>query len=213
MSASTGLPHPTQSAHPPHQALGERRPDARGDTDAYLSALVGAVARGDQEAFAAFYDHTRRLVFGLALRVLGDRATAEEVTLDVYMQVWRQAGNFEAMRGRALTWLTMIARSRAIDRLRASGSARRVSEPLDAAFQIEAETETPEETSIFAERRRLVRSALGKLSPAERRLIETAYYEGLSHTEMAERFGLPLGTVKTRIRGGMIALKKHLATP
>lgn len=172
---------------------------------------MAAIARGDQEAFTAFYDQTHRLVFGLALRILGNRETAEEVTTDIYMQVWRQAAQFEAMRGTVLSWLMTIARTRSIDRLRSASYVRQETETLETVVHYVASGDSPERMSLYAERRQLVRGALAQLTPEQRTLIEAAYFEGLSQSELAERFALPLGTVKTRVRAGMTLLKKHFS--
>lgn len=184
---------------------------ARAQTDQNLVVLMAEIAQGDQDAFARFYDQTQRLVFGLALRVLNDRGIAEEVTMDVFMQVWRQAANFETVRGTVLSWLMTIARTRSIDRLRASSHLRQENETLDAVTEKAAPAENPEKASIYAERQALVREALQQLTPEQRVLIEAGYFEGLSQSELAEKFSLPLGTVKTRVRAAMMVLKKQLS--
>jgi RNA polymerase sigma-70 factor (ECF subfamily) len=189
----------------------DRKLAARRAQEQQLVTLMHAIAQGDQDAFATFYEQTERLVFGLALRILGNRETAEEVTTDIYMQIWRQAANFEMIRGTALSWLMTIARTRSIDRLRSSSHLRQETETLDTVVQHVAPGDNPERLSIYAERSRSVRHALNQLTPEQRALIEAAYFEGLSQTELAERFALPLGTVKTRVRAGMIILKKHFA--
>ncbi|HKP10617.1 MAG TPA: sigma-70 family RNA polymerase sigma factor [Blastocatellia bacterium] len=155
------------------------------------------------------YDATNRLVFGLILRIVADRATAEEVLLDVYTQVWRQAATYDANRGVPLAWIMTIARSRAIDRVRAGRHDQR-KEPLEAIGEISAVGISPEEASVHSERQRLVRSALSTLAPEQREVIELAYYSGLSHSEIALKLGQPLGTVKTRTRLGMIKLRDML---
>lgn len=176
-----------------------------------LLKLLGNIAAGDQAAFSQLYDQTNRAVFGLALRILSDRETAEEVTLDVFMQVWRQAANYDLSRGTPLAWLMMMTRSRAIDRLRSATHRTHETDDLETVSLTSAvDADTPEEASIFAERRKQVRAALRKLTNEQRLLIETAFFEGLSHSEIAERFQLPLGTVKTRIRAGIAVLRKHL---
>ncbi len=187
------------------------KPNTRSDQEPQLVALMAAIARGDQEAFATFYDQTHRLVFGLALRILSNRETAEEVTTDIYMQVWRQAANFEMVRGTVLSWLMTIARTRSIDRLRASSHLRQETETLETVVHYAALGETPETMSIYAERGQQVRDALAHLNPEQRALIEAAYFEGLSQSELAERFALPLGTVKTRMRAGMTILRQHFS--
>jgi RNA polymerase sigma-70 factor (ECF subfamily) len=206
---SAGFALSSLTSFSPEDLMPERPANSHKDPDVHLATLLQAIARGDQNAFADFYDLTSRQVFGLVRRILNDSAAAEEVTLDVFMQVWRQARNFEALRGKPVVWLMMIARSRAIDRLRAV-TRNRESEPLDSVIQTAAQHDSPEQNSLFAERCRIVREALEQLSTDQRALIETAYYEGLSHAELAAKFKLPLGTVKTRIRIGMNALRKHL---
>ena len=182
----------------------------RANADQHHIALLQGIARGEQDSFAAFYDQTNRLVFGLATRVLNDRSVAEDVTMDVYMQVWKQASQFETMRGAPLSWLMTITRTRAIDRLRASSHLRHESETLDNVMHKAANEDNPEKNSLYAEQRCIVRAALQHLSAEQRTLIEAAYFEGLSQTELAEKFALPLGTVKTRVRAGMQLLKKYL---
>jgi RNA polymerase sigma-70 factor (ECF subfamily) len=178
--------------------------------DADWTSLIKQMAAGDQSALATLYDTTSRLVFGLVLRILTDRATAEEVLLDIYTQVWRQAGAYDNTRGAPLAWLMTIARSRAIDRLRSGRNEQQSKEPLDSVGELSATTESPEEATAISERRTLVRSALESLSPEQREVIELAYYSGLSHSEIAARLGQPLGTVKTRTRLGMIKLREVL---
>jgi len=174
------------------------------------TALIKQMADGDQSALERLYDTTSRLVFGLVLRILTDRATAEEVLLDVYSQVWRQATLYDRSRGAPLAWLMTIARSRAIDRLRSGRLEQQSKEPLEAVGELSAGTSSPEEAASISERRLLVRSALETLSPEQREVIELAYYGGLSHSEIASRLGQPLGTVKTRTRLGMIKLREAL---
>ena len=181
-----------------------------GHHDQDLVALIGRVASGEQSAVTAVYDATNRLVFGLILRIVVDRATAEEVMLDVYTQVWRQAATYDKSRGVPLAWIMTIARSRAIDRFRAGKQDQQKKEPLEAIGEVRATGISPEEASVYSERQRLVRTALKELSPEQREVIELAYYSGLSHSEIALKLGQPLGTVKTRTRLGMIKLRDML---
>src|SRR5262245_36236736 len=160
-------------------------------------------AQGDEGALTALYDGTAATVNGLALRILGDPGAAEEVTGDVYLQVWRQAVRFDPRRGAPLTWLLMLTRSRAIDRLR-SGSGQATTAPLSRAATVASEAPDPEESSTIQERREAVRRALGEVPVEQRLAIELAYFSGLSHTEIAATLNEPLGTVKTRIRLGML---------
>jgi RNA polymerase sigma-70 factor, ECF subfamily len=175
-----------------------------------LEALVKQIAAGDQNALAALYDLTSRQVYGLILRVMNDTSLAEEVTLDVYTQVWRQAGNYDSQRGTPLTWLMIMARCRAIDRLRAGRLEYQRTEPLELSVNEQALDASPEESTLIAERQKLVRSALENLSLEQREVIELAYYSGLSHSEIAEKLAQPLGTIKTRIRAAMMKLKELL---
>jgi RNA polymerase sigma-70 factor (ECF subfamily) len=174
------------------------------------AALIKRVADGDQSALTELYDGTSRIVFGLVLRVVSDRSTAEEVLLDVYTQVWRQARTYDERRGSPLAWLMTIARTRGIDRLRSGRYEQQNKEALDSIREASAASASPEESTVEAERRKLVRAALDSLSAEQREVIELAYYSGLSHSEIALRLGQPLGTVKTRTRLGMIKLRDML---
>lgn len=178
--------------------------------DLELGRLIRGVADGDQSALAKLYDRSSRVAFGLILRVLGDPAMAEEVTLDVYTQVWRQAAAYDSSRGTPLAWLLTIARTRAIDRLRSGKQERQRSEPLDSADTIKSATGDPEESSVLSEQRTIVQGALAGLSPDQKEVIELAYFQGLSQSEIASKLGQPLGTVKTRTRLGLIKLRETL---
>ena len=172
--------------------------------------LIQRVAGGDEQALATLYDETSRLVYGLLLRVLSDPASAEEVLLDVYTQVWRQAATYSTERGAPLAWLTTIARSRAIDRLRSGRIERGRTEPLDPIMYRGASGEDVESEWAARETRKAVRVALDRLAPEQREVIELAYFSGMSHSEIAAAKGQPLGTVKTRIRLGMSKLREAL---
>lgn len=178
--------------------------------EAGWAELIQQMARGDQAALAEFYDQSSRLVFGLVLRIVKERGAAEEITLDTYHQVWRQAQSFDAARGKPSTWLLTIARSRAIDRLRASAWSRQEQTPLEEVTPFVATHDSPEKNAVLGERQRLVRAALSRLKAEQRVLIEAAFFGGLSHQELAEKLALPLGTVKTRIRTGMLKLRELL---
>jgi RNA polymerase sigma-70 factor, ECF subfamily len=179
------------------------------DRNKELAALITRVAARDQHAMAELYDATRRLVYGLVLRIVTDPAAADEALVDVYMQAWRQADRFDAERGAPLAWLTTIARSRALDRVRSGSYERKHSEPLDAASHHVA-AESADEAAFASETQAHVRRALNELTPEQREVIELAYYGGLSHSEIALDLGQPLGTVKTRTRLGMMKLRELL---
>lgn len=167
-------------------------------------------ASGDHDAFAAFYDATCSFVYSLALRILGNQADAEEVTLDVYVQVWRNPARFDEHRGGITAWLSMMARSRALDRCRSSGARHRWEEP-SGDFEEPAVRDTPERLAVQSQDRRDVAQALATLSAEQRQVIELAYFGGLSQSELAEHLGVPLGTVKTRVRLGMMKLREQLS--
>jgi RNA polymerase sigma-70 factor (ECF subfamily) len=174
-----------------------------------LATFIRGMADGDQSAMTALYDATNRLVYGLVLRILCDPAIAEEVMLDVYMQVWRQAAGYDMQRGSPLAWLTTVARSRAIDRLRSGKQRQQREEPLESADNHSSPANI-EEAACASELRVRVQAALDLLSPEQREVIELAYYGGLSHSEIATRLAKPLGTVKTRTRLGMMKLRESL---
>lgn len=182
----------------------------RGVQEQLWTLQIRQIAAGDQMALGQLYDGTSRFVYGLALRILGDPGEAEEVTLDVYEQVWRQAGDYSLRRGTPLVWLTMLTRSRAIDRLRVAKRQRHREESLDEAHHFASTLASPEEDALTVERRQLVQEALRNLNPDQRQAVELAYFHGMSHTEIAQYLGEPLGTVKTRIRSGMMKLREWL---
>jgi RNA polymerase sigma-70 factor (ECF subfamily) len=173
-------------------------------------ALVRRMAAGDHAAMAELYDQTNRMVFGLALRILGDAAAAEDVMVEVYAQIWKQAAGYDASRGSPSAWLLTVTRSRAIDAHRARGRER-ATEPLDALGELTSDGPGPEALSVAAERHRFVQSALTHLTAELRELIELAYFSGMSHSQIATALGQPLGTIKTRIRSAMMQLRERLA--
>jgi len=184
--------------------------EAGGLTEPLWNQYVRRTARGDERALAALYDGTRTLVYSLALRIVGAPPDAEEVALDVYTQVWRNAGQFDHTRGNVLAWLMMLTRSRAIDHLRSGASRRQREELWSEAVEPACSHENPEQETALREQQRMVRSALAMLSAEQREAIELAFFSGLSHSELAGRLGQPVGTVKTRIRLGMMKLRKLL---
>lgn len=171
---------------------------------------ISQVARGDEYALASFYEASSRLVYGLAFRLLGDASAAQEVTLDVYMQVWRRAKRFDSARGRVYTWLMVMARSRAIDRLRVSPRDPAQIDSLEAAAETRSETPGPEESAVTSQLLAYVRLNLKTLSEEQRQAIELAYFSGLSQNEIALQLNQPIGTIKTRIRHGILKLQRQL---
>ncbi len=175
------------------------------------AGLLARIALGDQSALAELYDASSARVFGLAMKILGDHAAAEETTLDVYTQVWRRISTYDAERGTPGSWLMTLAKHRAIDRFRSSYLERGRHVPLEQAAELPGREDTPEQYSAGLERQRLVQQALASLSVEQRQAIALAYYWGMSQSEIAEQLKLPLGTVKTRMRLGMIKLREGLA--
>ena len=175
-----------------------------------LTALIARLAHGEQQALAALYDATSAYVYGLALRIVQDQADAEDVTIEVYTQIYQQASHYDASRGTPLAWLLMLTRSRALDRRRHNASHQQREALLEMAASTPSTAPTPEEWSAQRDIQRAVQNALARLSPEQRQVIEIAYYEGLSRREIAEKLGQPLGTVKTRIRTAKMALRDLL---
>ena len=174
------------------------------------AALVQSIAAGDQLALHALYERTHRFVFTLILRITSNRETAEELTLDVFYDVWRRASRYDAGNGTVLGWIMNQARSRAIDRLRFEQRKKRVdAHPSDPDPAIE--TSDSHDVLEFKEQSRALRSALTVLTPDERQAIEAAFFSELTYAEVAARLEQPLGTVKTRIRSALHKLRRALA--
>ena len=171
--------------------------------------LLQAIARKDDLALAALYDRYRLILFGLLMRILNSREEAEDVLQEVFLQVWRRAADFDERRGRPFTWLVTLTRSRAIDRLRQLNSRERF---VSSDSELLADgVLDPAQDAVRSEERDLVAGALAELSEDQRRTLTLAYFEGLTQTEIAARLSSPLGTVKTRMRSGMIKLRELLS--
>jgi RNA polymerase sigma-70 factor (ECF subfamily) len=169
-------------------------------------ALVDRIVARDPSAIAELYDRHSRLLFGLIFRILKERGEAEDVLQEVFLSVWRRAESYSPSLGSPVGWLVGIARNRAIDRLRANRARLRA---MDVTFPPPL-VDNPESQAAREERQRDVTRALRALPAEQRTLIEEAYFLGLTHSELAARFCLPLGTVKTRVRMGMVALRQQL---
>lgn len=177
-----------------------------------LAELLARSARGDQQAFADLYDRTSARIYGMVLRVMRDAAQAAEVTQDVYLEIWRQSARFDASRSGVMPWLLMIAHRRAVDRVRAAQSST-VRDNRYAELNTERpydEVSERVESSIEAQR---VRKVLHDLTEVQREAISLAYFGGYTHSEVSELLHIPLGTVKTRIRDGLIRLRDALGVP
>jgi len=174
-------------------------------------ALLRGMAQKEEQALARLYDLYSSALFGCLLRILGQREEAEEVLLEVFWQAWEQADRYDPARGALFTWLFTIARSRALDRVRAR---QRQAATVEAAAMEQrrspVQPENPEVNVLFRELRGQVQAALARLPGEQREAIALAYYEGLTQVEIAARTGTPLGTVKTRVRLGLLRLREML---
>ncbi len=175
------------------------------------AALVALVARRDERALGALYDRYSRLAFSLAVRIVGDRALAEEITADSFVSVWRASSSYSAERGRFVAWLMSVVRHRAIDELRRlnvrpEGSAVELNE----ALQTIPHPDGLDDLLDARQRQKVVRSALAGLPAPQREALELAYFGGLTQQEIAEKTGVPLGTIKTRMRLGLLKMREEL---
>jgi RNA polymerase sigma-70 factor, ECF subfamily len=173
-------------------------------------AALARMARGDESALAELYDRHARLVFSLALRILQNRADAEDVVQEVFAQVWTQARRYEGERGAVAAWMLMMARSRAIDRLRARRARPETGADTPVTQNVADAAPTQDLLLLSNEEVRKLREALDALPAVQRAALELSYYEGLTHVEIADRLSEPLGTVKTRIRQAVIKLRESL---
>jgi len=206
-------PHRQNQPDCPEGTLGELLYAKNAKTpvpEAEWVGLVQSIAAGDQRALHALYERTHRLVFTLIVRITNRRETAEEVTLDVFHDVWRRAATYDAAGGSVVGWIMNQARSRAIDRIRFDQRKKRVNEYADDPLP-PAATSNPHDNCDLKEQGRLLRDALTLLKPEERQVIETAFFSELTYVEVAARLNQPLGTVKTRVRTGLLKLRHALA--
>ena len=181
-------------------APGTQEPTRELDT-----ALLARIRSGDENAMADLYDRYSGIVYGVALRVLGSTAAAEDVLQEVFLQLWRNPDAFDANRGRLAAWLSVITRNRAIDHLRKRQPEEDIADlPLSTGVNLEDEAAS----RLAVEK---VRGVLGRIPQDQRRLLEMAFFEGMTHSEIAGKTGEPLGTVKTRIRAGLLTLRKAFA--
>ncbi|MGO1167980.1 MAG: ECF RNA polymerase sigma factor SigK [Janibacter sp.] len=171
--------------------------------------MLRAVAKGDEDTFGQLYDETAPRVHGLVLRVLRNPAQAEEVTQEVYLEIWRRASNYDPDRGSPFAWLMTLAHRRAVDRVRSSQSATARDESWEARTR-EVHFDTTAETVTARLEAHRVRSALETLTRAQREAVSLAYLGGYTHREVASLLDLPLGTAKTRIRDGLIRLRDQM---
>ncbi|WP_151084003.1 ECF RNA polymerase sigma factor SigK [Nocardioides cynanchi] len=180
-----------------------------GSGGAHLAELLKRSSRGDEAAFAEWYDATASRAFGLAVRVLRDRAQAEEVVQEVYLDCWRSSARFDDTRGSAISWLLTIVHRKSVDRVRSAEAASRRDTTYTQQEQTVDHDSTAESATASLEASR-VRAALDHLTIKQRQAIELAFLGGYTHTEVATMLDLPVGTTKTRIRDGLIRLRDAL---
>lgn len=181
-------------------------PDAAVTSD---SQILSAMASGQVNALSLLYDRYARLVYSIAYRILENPEEAEEITQDIFLTLWRR-NTYNASRGSLSQFLTTMTRSRAIDKLRSKGARLRVVQRLQGIIHTENRAPTPLEQASIGERAQRIREALAQLSDSEREVLEIAYYEGLSQSEIAQQLNIPLGTVKSRSRQGLLKLRQTL---
>jgi RNA polymerase sigma-70 factor (ECF subfamily) len=171
--------------------------------------LIQRIASKDADALDAFYTRYNRLAFSFVFRIVGNRADAEDVLTDVFWQVWQQSARYDGSRGKPLAWLLTIARTRAIDCLRSTNRAQVKTDEFDPQKESPSVAVEPDRF-VLADTRQAVQEALQTLPEQQRAPLEMAYFQGMSHTEIATALGQPLGTIKDRIRNGMMHLRKRL---
>lgn len=192
---------------PWQSAVSDNNPMGRSDAD-----VIRRIRSGDRAAFLEFYDRYASLLLSVAARVLGDRREAEDVVQDVCTQIWHKSSGYDAELGSLSSWAVTLARNKAIDRVRASTRRRRLLEEVAIAAETPNEAPAPSANELLhgRERAEQIRAALADLSADQRQVIELAYFAGLSQSEIAVRLDQPLGTVKARIRRGMLRLREQL---
>jgi RNA polymerase sigma-70 factor (ECF subfamily) len=182
------------------------------DADATRSQLAAALARvaaGERAALRLVYQDTSAKLFGVCLRILNDRGEAEDVLQDVFVTVWRKAGSFDPTRASPITWLVAIARNRAIDKLRSSAMSRRV-QPIESAEDVRDDAPAALELVVAAEQRVRLATCLGELEERHSAAIRAAFLDGVTYEQLAERMKVPLGTMKSWIRRGLLKLRTCL---
>ncbi|MGB7655574.1 MAG: sigma-70 family RNA polymerase sigma factor [Novosphingobium sp.] len=188
------------SSSPPDQALSLER--------AALSRALGRVALQDRDALQEVYRRTSRKLFGICLRILGERSEAEDAMQEVYLTIWRRAGSFDPARGNPISWLAALTRNRAIDLLRRSG--RRESAPIELAVDVADESPDAETALIEQGDEARITYCIERLAKSDAAMIRTAFFEGTTYADLAGRSDLPLGTVKSRIRRALLKLRECL---
>ena len=175
----------------------------------YNVELIRRVANGDEAAFASLYDRLSPVLYGTALRIMNDAGEAEDVLQDGFLYIWRQANAFDPSRGSFFAWVVMIVRNKAIDKLRVRQRGERLYERVTSFPELFSDRDEQSALEpVLRERQSEVRSALSEVSAEQRQALELSYFSGLTHEQIAARLGAPLGTVKARIRRGLLRLRE-----
>lgn len=180
-----------------------------GEAKVKLVGLIERMARGDREAFGRFYDRSAPLVFTFAMRILKDRSDAEDLLQEVFLQVWREAGSYSPERGSPEAWIITVTRSRAIDKLRSIRRRDKSFVPMEDPAGREYDGKV-DSGATASDARIMVDNTLAQLPQTQRKVLELAYFDGLTQSEIASKLGEPLGTVKTRMRAGLARLRELL---
>ena len=207
-------PGPLPAIRPTLRDVTRSRASTRADDAPDDVELMNGLAAGDLKALERLYDRYSALVFSVSLRVLHDRQLAEDVVQEVFLRLWRQPASYDPQRGRFISWLMSVTRNRALDEQRRVSRRLRVEDQEEEPgreLQSHDRSDDPQLELILQEQRRAVREAMTRLPPAQRRVIELAYFSGLTQVEIAEQTGDPLGTVKTRVRLAMQKLREALS--
>ncbi len=173
-------------------------------------SLISRIAEQDQQALSILYDRYARVIYTIAYRILNSSEESEEIVLDVFIQVWRIAKNYNSQKARVDTWLFMLARSRALDRLRRHARFDKAITASEDALIMHSYSDSPEEDVLIQERSSYIKSCLNELPNEQRLILELAYFGGLSHSEISAKTGISLGTVKTRVRLGLKKLREAI---
>jgi len=206
------LPTTEDKGDLPVTTLGDLLQAHQGKPESEWAGLLQGIAAGDQLALRTLYEHSHRLVFTLIMRLLQNRASAEEVTIDVFHEIWRRAGTYDPSTGTVIGWIMNQARSRAIDRLRFEHRKKRAPPPPPQEEDQQPATHAADEYLETRDQVRVLQAALTTLTPPEREAIEAAFFGESSYSQVATSLNQPLGTIKTRIRSGLLKLRQTLGS-